>query len=131
PDVRLTRQSAPALLVRLLPIGFAVGLAAGFFGIGGGFLIVPGLIAATAMPLSVAVGTSLVVVGVLGFTTAASYAFSGFVDWQLTALLVAGGIAGAWAGARLARRLAARKALLERIFAAIVILAGVYVVMPG
>lgn len=131
PDVRLTRQSAPALLVRLLPIGFAVGLAAGFFGIGGGFLIVPGLIAATAMPLSVAVGTSLVVVGVLGFTTAASYAISGFVDWQLTALLVAGGIAGAWAGARLARRLAARKALLERIFAAIVILAGVYVVMPG
>src|SRR5690606_41195264 len=91
PDVRLTRESAPGLLLRLVPIGFAVGLAAGFFGIGGGFLIVPGLIAATAMPLSVAVGTSLVVVGVLGFTTAASYAISGFVDWQLTALLVAGG----------------------------------------
>ncbi|HSJ77301.1 MAG TPA: sulfite exporter TauE/SafE family protein [Erythrobacter sp.] len=131
PDVRLTRESAPGLLLRLVPIGFAVGLAAGFFGIGGGFLIVPGLVMATAMPLSVAVGTSLVVVSVLGFTTAASYAVSGFVDWQLTALLVVGGVAGAGAGARLAKTLAPRKALLERVFAGVVIAAGGYVAILG
>ena len=64
PDVRLTRESAAILLPRLVPIGLGVGLAAGFFGIGGGFLIVPGLIAATAMPLSIAVGTSLVVISI-------------------------------------------------------------------
>ena len=51
PDVRLTRDSAKVLLPRLVPIGMLVGLAAGFFGIGGGFLIVPGLALATAMPL--------------------------------------------------------------------------------
>ncbi len=56
PDVRLTRDSAATLLPRLVPIGLGVGLAAGFFGIGGGFLIVPGLILATAMPLPFAIG---------------------------------------------------------------------------
>ncbi|TKD50433.1 sulfite exporter TauE/SafE family protein [Sphingomonas baiyangensis] len=128
PDVRLTRESAAALLPRLVPIGLGVGLAAGFFGIGGGFLIVPGLIAATAMPLSVAVGTSLVVVTALGLTTATSYAVSGLVDWRLTALLVMGGIAGAALGIVAGRSIAGSKRVLERGFAALVIAIGVYVV---
>ncbi|OWK30993.1 TSUP family transporter [Sphingomonas dokdonensis] len=74
-------------------IWLLVGLAAGFFGIGGGFLIVPGLIMATAMPLPYAIGTSLVV-SALGLTTTTSYALSGLVDWGVTALLVIGGVAG-------------------------------------
>ncbi|MEO9130821.1 MAG: sulfite exporter TauE/SafE family protein [Sphingomonas sp.] len=131
PDVRLSRETAVALLPRLVPIGFGVGLAAGFFGIGGGFLIVPGLIAATAMPLGLAVGTSLVVVTALGLTTATSYALSGYVDWPLAAILVVGGIAGAAIGLVFGRRPVARKGLLERIFASIVILVGIYVAIRG
>ena len=65
PNVRLTRESAGALLPRLIPIGLATGLAAGFFGIGGGFLIVPGLMLAAAMPLRYAVGSSLTVSGIV------------------------------------------------------------------
>ncbi|AJP70893.1 sulfite exporter TauE/SafE family protein [Sphingomonas hengshuiensis] len=128
PDVRLTRDSAATLLPRLVPIGLGVGLAAGFFGIGGGFLIVPGLIFATAMPLPYAIGTSLVVVSALGMTTAVSYAASGFVDWGLTGLLVAGGVGGTIAGIALGRLLGARKGLLERGFAAVVIAIGGYVI---
>ena len=131
PGVRLTRDTAAALLPRLAPIGFAVGLAAGFFGIGGGFLIVPGLIAATAMPIAFAVGTSLVVVVALGLTTALSYAVSGYVDWTLAALLVAGGVMGSRLGLLLGRRLAARKGILERLFAAVVIAVGLYVAVRG
>lgn len=127
PGVRLTRDSAAALLPRLVPIGLGVGLAAGFFGIGGGFLIVPGLILATAMPLAYAIGTSLVVVSALGLTTAASYAASGLVQWDVTALLVAGGAGGTVAGIALGRVLANRKKLLERGFAAVVIAVGAYV----
>ncbi|MGO1305761.1 sulfite exporter TauE/SafE family protein [Sphingomonas parapaucimobilis] len=126
-DVRLTRDSARALLPRLVPIGLGVGLAAGFFGIGGGFLIVPGLILATAMPLPFAIGTSLVVVSALGLTTATSYALSGLVDWQVTALLVAGGIVGTIGGIALGKVLGTRKGLLERGFAAIVIAIGAYI----
>ncbi|MHA6719589.1 sulfite exporter TauE/SafE family protein [Sphingomonas sp. RS6] len=128
PDVRLTRQSAATLLPRLIPIGLGVGLAAGFFGIGGGFLIVPGLILATSMPLAYAIGTSLVVVTALGFTTAASYALSGLIDWPVTLLLVLGGVGGTVAGIAIGRVIGARKGLLERGFAAVVIAVGGYVV---
>jgi uncharacterized protein len=131
PGVRLTRATAPALLPRLAPIGFGVGLLAGFFGIGGGFLIVPGLILATGMPLGHAIGTSLVVVTALGLSTAGSYAVSGYVDWGLAGLLVLGGLAGALAGIRAGQALAGRKRLLERLFALVVIAAGGYVLLAG
>jgi uncharacterized membrane protein YfcA len=128
PNVRLTLDSAAALLPRLVPIGLGVGLAAGFFGIGGGFLIVPGLIFATAMPLPYAIGTSLVVVTALGLTTATSYATSGMVDWAVTGLLVAGGVGGTIIGITLSKVLSTHKGLLERGFAIIVIAVGGYVV---
>ncbi|QKS02371.1 sulfite exporter TauE/SafE family protein (plasmid) [Sphingomonas sp. CL5.1] len=127
PDVRLTRHSAAILLPRLIPIGLGVGWAAGFFGIGGGFLIVPGLILATAMTLPFAIGTSLVIVSALGVTTAASYAMSGLVDWSVTALLVAGGVGGTIAGIGLGKLLGTRKGLLERSFAIVVVAIGTYV----
>jgi uncharacterized membrane protein YfcA len=127
PDVHLDASSARFLLPRLGGYGLAVGLLAGFFGIGGGFLIVPGLIAATAMPIGIAVGTSLVVVTALGATTAGSYALSGYVDWGLVAWLAAGGIAGSVLGRMAGHRLTERKNLLERGFAAVVIAVGLFV----
>src|SRR5436190_6690689 len=87
-----------ALTVRLAPVGAATGLAAGFFGIGGGFLIVPGLMAATGMTLAHAAASSLVSVALFGAATSASYAASGLVDWTLFAALVMGGAAGSPAG---------------------------------
>lgn len=63
------------------------GVFSGFFGIGGGFLIVPGLMASTDMVMINAIGSSLVAVTAFGLTTAANYAFSGLVDW-----LLAGGV---------------------------------------
>lgn len=131
PDVRLTLATARPLLMRLVPIGFAVGLMAGFFGIGGGFLIVPGLIAATAMPIGIAIGSSLVAVSALGATTAASYALSGLIDWPLVGLLVAGGIVGSVSGRLLGARLAGRKRTLEIGFAAAVIGVGLFVAVKG
>lgn len=127
PNVRLSAASARHLMPRLVGYGLAVGLMAGFFGIGGGFLIVPALIAATAMPIGAAVGTSLVVVTALGATTAGSYALSGYVDWVLVAWLVAGGLAGTVVGRRAGKALAGRKNLLERGFAAVVIAVGGFV----
>lgn len=97
----------------------------------GGFLIVPGLILATAMPLSFAIGASLVVVTALGLTTASSYVVSGLVDWHITALLIAGGIVGTLAGIASGRLLAARKGLLERLFAVIVVAVSLYVTLSS
>jgi uncharacterized membrane protein YfcA len=127
-NVRLTRTSMPRLLPLLIGGGLLVGALSGFFGIGGGFLIVPGLIGATAMPLLDAIGSSLVSVTAFGSTTAASYAFSGLVDWRIAALFIVGGAAGGALGIALAKRLAGHKRALSLVFSGVVVTVGIYVV---
>lgn len=111
-----TASNAPLVIVAAL----IVGLLSGFFGIGGGFLIVPGLLLATGMPMIHAVGSSLLSVGSFGLTTAINYAVSGLVNWPIAAEYIVGGIAGGLLGMRLAVRLAASKALLNQVFAGFV-----------
>lgn len=123
PDVILNRSNAPKLVLS----GVLTGMLAGFFGIGGGFLIVPGLIVSTGMPIINAVGSSLVGVTTFGLTTAFNYAASGWVDWALAGAFVAGGVAGGIAGAHLARHLARRKGALNVVFAVLIALVAVYV----
>lgn len=105
---------------------FAVGLLSGFFGIGGGFLIVPGLLFSTGMPMLFAVGSSLLAVGSFGLTTAVSYASSGLVDWVVAAEYIVGGLAGGYLGMQLACHLGARKAALNRIFACVIFAVAFY-----
>jgi uncharacterized protein len=131
PEVHLDAQSASTLLPRLAIAGLAAGLLSGFFGIGGGFMIVPGLIAATGMPLINAIGSSLVSVTGFGLTTAGNYALSGLVDWWVAMLMLAGGSLGGLGGVLTARRLAGQKRTLSYIFAVIVCTVGVYVVWRG
>jgi len=111
---------------RVLSMGGATGLLSGFFGIGGGFLIVPGLVAATGMTMLNAIGSSLVAVTAFGLTTALSYAFSGLVDWPLAALFVAGGALGGLAGARVAGRLAQIRGALNVAFAGLIVGVAIY-----
>ncbi len=101
PAARCARTNAPRVLV----FGLGSGAFSGFFGIGGGFPTVPGLIAATHMPMVNAVGTKPVAVTAFGLTTALNYAISGLVDWTLAAKFIAGGVAGGLAGTAVARRL--------------------------
>ena len=105
------RGSAP----KLLDSGGVTGLLSGFFGIGGGFLVVPGLMASTRMPILYAVGSSLVAVTAFGLTTSLNYARSGLVDWKLAAVFLVGGVAGGLLGGSLAVRLAARKGMLNLV----------------
>jgi uncharacterized membrane protein YfcA len=123
PDVRI----AWPLVLKLAPIGVVTGFAAGFFGIGGGFLIVPGLMAAAGMTLANAAASSLVSVALFGAATAFNYALSGLVDWPLAGLFVLGGAAGGWLGLKGAGVLAARATLARRLFAALVLLVAGYV----
>jgi uncharacterized membrane protein YfcA len=125
--VRLNRGNAPALIIT----GAAVGGLSGFFGIGGGFLIVPGLLLATGMPIQQAIGTSLVAVTAFGLTTATTYAMAGLVDWRLAALFVAGGTIGTWFGARAGRLLAQRRGALTRVFAALIVVVALYMLARG
>lgn len=114
-EVKLGRENAP----KLIAYGFGAGLFSGFFGIGGGFLIVPGLIAATGMPMLNAVGSSLVGVTTFGLTTAGNYALSGLVDWPLAFAFIAGGLGGGTLGTRAARHLSTKRDSLTVVFAVI------------
>jgi uncharacterized membrane protein YfcA len=122
PDVKMDWTNMPAIIA----LGVATGTLSGFFGIGGGFLIVPALMLATGMPILNAVSSSLVAVTTFGLTTAASYAYSGLISWRLAGLFIAGGIAGGLLGTRLARLASARRGALNIVFATIIIAVALY-----
>lgn len=125
PDVRITL----AIALRLIAIGLLVGAASGFFGIGGGFLIVPGIMAAAGMPIINAIGSSLFSVGAFGITTATNYALSGLVNWGIAALFIAGGAGGGIAGTRAALRLATDRRTLTRVFSAVIFAVAIYMLV--
>ncbi len=123
PDVSIT----PAIMARLAPVGVGAGMAAGFFGIGGGFLIVPGLMMAANMTIANAMASSLVSVAIFGAATSANYALSGFVDGRLVLLLLFGGALGGTAGVFIARALADRARAARSIFAGMILIVALYV----
>src|SRR3954447_19604507 len=122
PDVKMSMANLPAIV----GLGLASGTLSGFFGIGGGFLIVPALMLATGMSIMNAVSSSLVAVTAFGLTTAASYAYSGLISWGLAGLFVAGGVAGGLIGTRSARLLSERRGALNVLFAAVIIAVALY-----
>jgi uncharacterized membrane protein YfcA len=125
PDVHLNKGIA----VRLATLGLAAGALSGFFGIGGGFLIVPGLMLGSGMPLLSAIGSSLIGVGVFGLTTAVNYALSGLIDWKIASEFVLGGAFGGWFGMQLAMRLASHRTALNYVFAGIIFTVAIYMLI--
>lgn len=120
------RRSATTLAEEESGAGFLVGALSGFFGIGGGFLIVPGLLFSSGMSMIEAVGSSLFAVGTFGLTTAVNYALSGFVSPVIALVFLLGGMSGGWGGAVLATRLSHRKGMLTYVFAIVIILMAIY-----
>ena len=123
PDVHISMK----LVARLAPLGLLTGLAAGFFGIGGGFLIVPGLMLATGMTMANATASSLLSVALFGAATSFNYALTGQVDWPLAGLLLLGGAVGGVAGLFAAKGLAGHARLARSLFAGMIILVAIYV----
>jgi hypothetical protein len=106
--------------------GLVVGLMTGFFGVGGGFLIVPALVLILRLPMRLAVGTSLVVIAINSAAAIVAHLGSGGIDASLAALFVAGGFVGALVGGRFAGRI--DEARLSRGFATLVALVGIYLI---
>jgi uncharacterized protein len=121
-DAQMSWSNTPAVV----GLGLWTGTLAGFFGIGGGFLIVPALMLATGMSIMNAISSSLVAVTAFGLTTAASYAWSGLISWKLAGLFIAGGLAGGLIGTRSAQLLADRRGALNIVFAVVIIAVALY-----
>ena len=116
-----------SVAVRLGVLGLATGAIAGFFGIGGGFLIVPGILFASGMPILNAIGCSLLSVGAFGLTTALNYALSGLIEWPIAIEFIAGGALGGYFGRRSAVALATHRGWLTYLFVAIIFAVAAYI----
>lgn len=132
PDVG---ASSPALCPPLrlsldLLAGFGIGAMTGFFGVGGGFLIVPTLAIFLTLSMRLAVGTSLVIITGSSVMALSAHLVSGRgLDVPLTAAMTAGCVAGALIGARVAPRIP--QTALGRVFAALVVVVSGYLLISA
>jgi uncharacterized membrane protein YfcA len=92
--------------LKVLVTATVVGLLTGFLGVGGGFLVVPALVLALALPMEFAAGTSLVVITITSAAALVVRAGTGtHPDWGLVALLTVAAVVGGHLGARAAPRI--------------------------
>jgi uncharacterized membrane protein YfcA len=103
----------------------AVGLLTGFFGVGGGFAVVPALVLALGFSMPVAVGTSLLVIANNSATALGSRAGHGIsIDWALIAVFTAAAVIGSLLGGRIASRV--RPEALSRAFTVLLVAVALY-----
>lgn len=123
-ELKLTSRCA----MFLAAVGLGAGVLTGLFGVGGGFIIVPALIAFSGMGMQRAIGTSLLIITLISFTgIVTQLASGGTIPWSVTIPFLLGSVAGLFAGTALARRLAGPH--LQRVFAAAVVAVGVFVIV--
>jgi uncharacterized membrane protein YfcA len=113
------------LLFSLLVIAAAVGLLTGFFGVGGGFVIVPALALVLGFPMRMAVSTSLLIIALVAVGGLVGHLQTGQMDWPLAGLLLLGSALGMTGGSWAVQRIS--PATLTKSFAAVAI--GVAIVI--
>ncbi|MFF8913138.1 sulfite exporter TauE/SafE family protein [Streptomyces sp. NPDC015032] len=110
--------------------GAGLGAVTGFLGVGGGFLAVPALVAVVAVPMSAAVGTSLLVITVNSTAALVTrLATPTALDWTVIAPFAATAVLGAWDGQRLAAKVST--AALQRIFGAALLAVAVVMLVDA
>lgn len=124
-DTSVAHRELP--LLRVLFDGAVVGLVTGLVGAGGGFLVVPALALLGGLPMSVAVGTSLVVIAMKSFAGLAGYLSTVHLDWGLTLGVTAAAVVGTLIGGRLVGRIP--EAALRKAFGWFVLAMGAFVLV--
>lgn len=117
------RRCAP----RSIPTGFGVGVLTGLFGVGGGFLIIPALVLLLGIEMSVAVGTSLVVIVANSVAGLIAQADGLGGNWALTAAFAGAAIAGSLVAGRFSTRIDTDR--LRQWFAYLVFVVAGYVLL--
>lgn len=110
----------------LVLIGAAVGFIAGFFGVSGGFLMVPALVIILHLSPRQAVGTSLLVMTLTSISAFLSHLHFGTIDYELIGLCVAGAVIGVLSGSILSERIPDRQ--LTKILGIFIIIIAAYTI---
>jgi uncharacterized protein len=117
-----TRTDLALILGKVLLGGVAVGFLTGFLGVGGGFLVVPVLVIGLRIPMTLAVGTSLMIIALNSVTSFLSRLGTTDLDWKVIAGFTLAAVVGSLAGKRLGGRFSGTA--LGRAFAIMLILVG-------
>ena len=107
-------------LARDLALGVGAGLISGFFGVGGGIIVVPIMVIGLQFAQKQAQATSLVMIGFGGVAGVTTYALAQNVAWMPAFFIVLGSLAGAWIGAHIVQKLPDQK--LQIAFGVLLIL---------
>ena len=111
--------------IKVSLIGAAVGLLTGFFGVGGGFVIVPALTLVLGFPMRMAVSTSLLIIALVAVGGLVGHLQTGQMDWPLAGLLLLGSAVGMTGGSWVVRQVS--PTTLTKSF--VVVAIGVAIVM--
>lgn len=112
-------------VVTLVVTATAVGLLTGFFGVGGGFALVPALVLVLDFPMPVAIGTSLLVIAVNSATALAARAhLASALDWSLIATFTGAAVVGSLLGGRAVGRVS--EVRLRQAFVVLLVLVALY-----
>ena len=125
-ESQTARRLRPRRLLAVAVAGTVVGFMTGFFGVGGGFVIVPALVLALGFGMGDAVGTSLLVIAINAVAALAARAgATATIDWSVVVPFTLVAMLGSLLGNRIAGRVPA--ATLTRAFAALLVLLAAYV----
>ena len=116
-------------LPKAIGSGVVVGFLTGLFGVGGGFLIIPALVLLLGLPMTVAVGTSLVIIVINSVAGFAAHAGDAALDYPVVGAFTVAAVLGSLAAARLASRLPAER--LRRWFAYLVFAVAAFVIVQA
>ena len=114
----------PTTAAKVVLAGSLVGLLTGFFGVGGGFVIVPALVLALGFTMSEAVGTSLLVITINSVVALATRLQSGSIEWGTVVPFTVASLLGVVFGSRLAST--RDSSSLQRWFVGLLVVVAIY-----
>jgi uncharacterized membrane protein YfcA len=116
-------------IAKVFVAGTVVGFVPGFFGVGGGFVVVPALVLALGYAMPVAIGTSLLVIAINSTAALLSRMATAGVDWHVALPFAGTALVGSIIGKRIADRLPA--ATLIGWFVALLVLVATYMAIQS
>jgi len=115
--------------VKIVLAGLGTGFLTGFFGVGGGFVIVPALVLLFGLPMPVAAATSLLIIAVNSVVSLCARISTAHFDWSIIVPFAIAAMVASLAGKLIAGRLPDK--ILTRVFAAMLIGIGVFVAVQN
>ena len=123
-SVGLKQSGSIRKITRVVIAGTVVGFLTGFFGVGGGFVIVPALVLALDFSIQDAIGTSLLVIAVNSAIALSVRLGQTHIDWSVVLLFSSGALVGSLLGSRAASKF--QGVALKRAFVLLLILLAIY-----